>query len=152
MWIHNFNDFAEETSGWKAFICGTHIVVDLYAFSYMAEKASEISECPICLEIPSNPAVTSCCQKTFCLKCIQRVIKCPLCRGTHGIPVMGGKNNTVVDQQIWDMVNLELAMNSLHIFPVPSGANGSSLTVPGTSLLSIMNRCKGKRGRLRWNC
>ena len=63
-----------------------------------AKQLDEITECPICTEVYTDPRVLSC-GHTICLKCIRKYIEekesneeepvCPMCRKKFYIPSNG---------------------------------------------------------------
>jgi SNF2 family DNA or RNA helicase len=58
--------------------------------------------CPICYDVPQNPALTPCCKNSFCLtcvcECISKTPACPLCRqkitSVSKLIVVGEEENT----------------------------------------------------------
>lgn len=46
------------------------------------------STCPICIDTPTNPVATQCCNNVFCFECITRSLErkcnCPMCRNPLG--------------------------------------------------------------------
>lgn len=43
-------------------------------------KQYKESNCPICFDEIENPIITNCCNNTFCIICLAKCKKCPLCR------------------------------------------------------------------------
>ena len=78
---------------WQAVLVTMELYVDRALFRSQAEMATarqldDITECPICTEVYTDPRVLPCVH-TYCLKCIEKYsedkqpgdeLACPLCR------------------------------------------------------------------------
>jgi tripartite motif-containing protein 2/3 len=90
-----------------------------------AKELSDITECPICTEVYTDPRVLPCIH-TFCLKCIEGwgkdkqpgdKVACPLCRKEFEVP--GGKlaalpKNVFIDKllEINKISSIDVRLNS----------------------------------------
>jgi TRAF-type zinc finger/Zinc finger, C3HC4 type (RING finger) len=48
--------------------------------TFASSITNDTWNCPICLDIFEDPVETPCCHNLFCEKCIEPVLKCPICK------------------------------------------------------------------------